>query len=552
MGNILAFRDVTAQFGTTHDSRTSAGIFVHVIRGGPRRLRFLPAANGLYYVDARADYNISFPTFDHTPSTAHALVNATTVTENMQFYGFTARQKMGIHRAIQTYRNMNRPGEASFKHTILHRELPGIPCTLEDAKNMFLVYGPNVDALRGRTTRTRAPNAPLLRRVPPPAEVLQAHREVTLCTDFFHVDGLVFLITVARNLRHIRVDPTDSTTMHTDAFPRLKHLCNMYSQQGYFVKEIRGDPAFAPLKQPFADPANGGIDLYTCGPRAHIPEAERAIRSVKERNRITVSGLPFKHYPTLLKRATVTAAARSLCLIPHPDGVSPTFSPCALVDGHHPTFDSHCKVAVGSYCELHRILEPTNTETPRTVPGIALGPTSDYDGTYEFMSLNSGRKVTCRDFNELPITADVVDLVHKFATAPPTAVPDPFLFEWSPDDPLDDVPLPQAALGPDEGAPANDNNGANENENTNDDNNNESENTNDDNNNANANENANENENTNDDNNNDNDNDYNNDDTNNGDNDNNNDDNNDNNMDETDDEPDDADANNNNNEPVPN
>ena len=62
---------------------------------------------------------------------------------------------------------------------------------------MFLAYGPDVDAIRGRTTRTRAPNAPLLRRVPPPAEVLEAHHGVRLCTDFFHVDGMIFLLTVS-------------------------------------------------------------------------------------------------------------------------------------------------------------------------------------------------------------------------------------------------------------------------------------------------------------------------------------------------------------------
>jgi len=89
------------------------------------------------------------------------------------------------------------------------------------------------------------------------------------------------------------------------------------------------------------------------------------------------------------------------------------------------------------------------------VPGIALRPNPDFDGTYEFMSLENGRNVNCGDFTELPITNDTIDLVHSFAPAPPDADPDDFLSEWERDDPIGDVPLPQAALGADEGAPAN-------------------------------------------------------------------------------------------------
>ena len=66
----------------------------------------------------------------------------------------------------------------------------------------------------------------------------------------------------------------------------------------------------------------------------------------------------------LQKPQSLPQAANSLCLVPHPDGVSSTFSPGAIVEGHHTTYDTHCRVAVGSYCELHKIPDPSNTETP--------------------------------------------------------------------------------------------------------------------------------------------------------------------------------------------
>ena len=68
----------------------------------------------------------------------------------------------------------------------------------------------------------------------------------------------------------------------------------------------------------------------------------------------------------------------------------------------------HCKVPFGAYCEVHVDPDITNTMEPRTEWGIFLGPTGNMQGSYKFLSLSTGKKVTRRKFTEMPMTDRVV------------------------------------------------------------------------------------------------------------------------------------------------
>ena len=245
--------------------------------------------------------------------------------------------------------------------------------------------------------------------------------------DLFQVDKIVFLLGVSRNIRHVYVDALEGKTMLSKVFPVLKTLCNKYGLQGFKVRTIHADPEFKSLRDEFIKPEHGRIGMHICAPGAHVPEAERNIRTVKERNRSTVAGLPYKYYPRILKVAIVCESARYLNMFPQKDGVSEVFSPSALVDGQHTDYDLHCKITVGHYAEVHDEPETTNTETVRTTSGIALGPAPELDGTWEFMSLQTGKKVTRRNWSKLPITSDILMRVHDFATIPEDEEPDSFV-----------------------------------------------------------------------------------------------------------------------------
>ena len=81
----------------------------------------------------------------------------------------------------------------------------------------------------------------------------------------------------------------------------------------------------------------------------------------------------------------------------------------------------------------------------RTISGIALGPDTQSNNRWLFLSLQTGRKVSRHWWQELPTTPEVIERVHALADherdADANALPDPFLFEWAPNVPINDVPL---------------------------------------------------------------------------------------------------------------
>jgi len=115
--------------------------------------------------------------------------------------------------------------------------------------------------------------------------------------------------------------------------------------------------------------------------------------------------------------------------------VSPVLSPRTIVTGLQVDFATYCRVPIGAYCEVHD--EPTisNTEKSRTTLAIALNPTGNLQGTYHFMSLDTGKPLNRRNWTELPITQKVTDQVHDLADKEEplekdATFPDHFQFSW--------------------------------------------------------------------------------------------------------------------------
>ena len=54
----------------------------------------------------------------------------------------------------------------------------------------------------------------------------------------------------------------------------------------------------------------------------------------------------------------------------------------------------HCKVPFGGYAQVYvKQVNTNDVMTSRTVGGISLGPTGNMQGTYKFVSLETGRLI---------------------------------------------------------------------------------------------------------------------------------------------------------------
>ena len=75
-------------------------------------------------------------------------------------------------------------------------------------------------------------------------------------------------------------------------------------------------------------------------------------------------------------------------------GISEKWSPHELVSLTKLDTKLHCRAPFGSYCETHEDPDITNRLDPRTKWAICMGPTGNLQGSYKFLSLSTGKKVT--------------------------------------------------------------------------------------------------------------------------------------------------------------
>ena len=426
------------------DSEIDASFILH--KHNNEKLRFYEYKNGLYLHDTKSANNKDKGRYIlHEPDHfKNALCNTmTTVTQNESL--FTARQVSDAKLALRLYEMVGRPSQATFARMIQQNLLRNCPIGIEDAKRALRIYGPEVNALRGKTVRTtpkRAPGFEVIAEIP--QDILSLHKEVTLCIDFFFVDGITFLTTISRNIRFITVEFMHDRIIQKSVVPSITRVVNLYKARGFQVKMIMADDEFKSMKNSVMN--EHGILLNTTSANEHVPEIERTVRVIKERNRASVSGLPYTAYPKELKRALIVNAVTWINMFPHADGLSNVISPRTIVTGLTADYAIHCRVPIGSYCEIHDNPRVTNTEIPRTSPAIALNPTGNTQGSVSFLSLNTGRVVTRRTWNELPITEDIIDAVNNMGIEENDVDGHEFIFELEQNQQLEPEPDQENAI----------------------------------------------------------------------------------------------------------
>jgi hypothetical protein len=75
----------------------------------------------------------------------------------------------------------------------------------------------------------------------------------------------------------------------------------------------------------------------------------------------------------------------------------------------------HCRLPFGAYVETHEENKPSNTLKERTRAAICLGPTANFQGSYKFLCLHTGRRITRKQFRELPMSSSVIEAMEALA-----------------------------------------------------------------------------------------------------------------------------------------
>ena len=144
----------------------------------------------------------------------------------------------------------------------------------------------------------------------------------------------------------------------------------------------------------------------------HVPEIERRIRVVKERARAVRHSLPFNRIPKILLIHIVLHAGKMLTYFPTKAGISNTLSPRAILTGESLDYSKHLSLQLGQYCQVHEEDTPRNGQAARTKGAICMGTCGNQQGGYKFLSLRSGKKITRRAWDVIPMPDLVIARVN--------------------------------------------------------------------------------------------------------------------------------------------
>ena len=82
-------------------------------------------------------------------------------------------------------------------------------------------------------------------------------------------------------------------------------------------------------------------------------------------------------------------------------------------------YKKHLSLSFGQYFQVHEEETPRNIQVAWTKGAISLGPSGNSQGSHKFMALNTGRKITRKSWDVIPIPDIVIDRVNTLGTGQP-------------------------------------------------------------------------------------------------------------------------------------
>jgi hypothetical protein len=369
IANILSLADVRKARRVTMDSADDNAFHVHK-PDGSGYTRFQEHPSGLYLHDSTK------PVTPYTQQDGSNVVGYSylqTVAENKK--QFTKRQIESADKSRQLYRMLGRPGPDRYMDIVRNNFIIKCPVTIDDVTRAQRIYGKDVAFLKGKTMASPAKDyVPEQPPISLPQDILDNHSKVTLCCDIFFVLGLPFSISTSRSIHFVSCRPIANRSKGAIRACIAADL-KTYEERGFTVTNIHADGEYNQFKNLFPH-----VHFTICSAEDHVPEVERAIRTIKETIRATIHGMPYHRLPRAMVKELVSMATRVTNMLPHNDGISDTLSPATIITGlPKPDFNT-MTLEFGSYVQVYD--GTSNNTKSRTLGAIATNPTGNSSGDH--------------------------------------------------------------------------------------------------------------------------------------------------------------------------
>jgi len=404
MANILSFANVRKKCKITLETGPgdiNPTIVVHRSSGGP--MLFKEHKLGLYVHNTNETMSSDNDKLNNIG--AYTFLNTVEQLEST----FTKEEVRRAKEVLSLSRKLSYPSAAVLKDLITNNKIRGCSISPSDLNRSNYLYGPRSEAIiKGKTVRVNPSTVPSDAPVPLPAHIRDVHSSVTLFIDIFYIHGMSFFHTISKHYKFRTVEFINAHTTK-NMLDCLQNVINTYNARELTVDHVHGDSEFLPLS-----PSILPTRLHACGKGDHVPTVERSIRTVKERCRSVVQGLPYTHYTKLMVKSLVYFVIARLNAFPCSPGIHFMHCPLTLVTGTHPPTFQQMELEFGQYVQMHDNTYQSRTTMARTTGGITLQPANSHRSWF-FLSLTTGKRVVRSRWTVCTITNDVIHRIKELA-----------------------------------------------------------------------------------------------------------------------------------------
>jgi hypothetical protein len=185
-------------------------------------------SSGLHYYDPWCIDNFSF---------------VSTVESNK--LPFTKQQILGAEQAQNLYAGLGFPLNTDFKWMLRANQIKDCPVMLQDAEVADKIWGPNIAALKGKTTR-KQPDPVVTDVIAVPSNLHNENRFIIMSMDVFFVNKPPFFLTLGRSIYFTTVTHLADQKAET-IFKEFKKIFMLYLGRGFQIIKVLANGQFAPL-----------------------------------------------------------------------------------------------------------------------------------------------------------------------------------------------------------------------------------------------------------------------------------------------------------------
>ena len=394
IANILSLRRVRDHYHITYDSSHRRFI---VTKQSGKEFAFHESEGGLHYLDT---------THQQGQQRQGHVFAVNTVKDNKK--NFTNNDYLRAVRAQELQVTVGRPSDKDLIKILKGSSLPNCPVMPRDVLIANKLFGPDVGALKGKTTRRGPPivDSPVSVDT---TSILKYYGEITLCVDLMYVNKVPLLVTLSRNIKFGTMEAVADRKEAT-LLKCIKGVVTLYWKARFKVTTALIDGEFVPLCGGLAEL---GLRLNETSRDEPVGDTERYIHMIKERMRAIYNTLPFQKVPARLVIEMAKTAVFWLNAFPVAGGVSQDLSPRTILMGQQVDYKRHCQFQFGEYTQTHE--EHNNSMNPRTVGALALRPVGNGQGSFYFLSTATGRVLNRLHAMALPMPNDMIDKLHRMA-----------------------------------------------------------------------------------------------------------------------------------------